>query len=97
MNIKTYTLKGTKCDLMSIGAVCFFSYIFYQEANRFWSSYKEGTIVFRYHSNLFYGIEAVVMYVSFSIIMLLLLIATVFSIRKCYKKVENNTIKEKKI
>jgi len=75
---------------MSIGAICFISFAVYELVSRFYESYAKGIVVFRYHSNLFYGDEAVIMYITFLVLMVVLSISVYFGIRKCYKNIENN-------
>ena len=95
MKLANYTWRGTKCDLMSISAICLFLFAVYELGSRFYESHEKGVVVFRYHSNLFYGNEAVIMYITFLVLIIVLSISVLLGIRKCYKNIENNGSKTK--
>ena len=95
MKLANYTWRGTKCDLMSIGAICFFLFAVYELESRFYESYEKGVVVFRYHSNIFYGNEAVIMYITFLVLIIMLSISVLLGIRKCNKNIENYESKTK--
>ena len=93
MNLKKYTWKGSKCDFMGIGGVCLTLFLFYMFGTRLIESYKSGEVVFRYHSNLFYGKEAVYLYVVSFLLVSWSALYSFFSVRKCYRKIENENKK----
>lgn len=85
----SHKINYAKCNLMGVAYIAVVVVMFYVMGTRFYDSYTSGNIKFKYHSNVFYGKEAVVMYVSYSLVLVALLALSYISVKKCYKNQKN--------
>ena len=76
--------------LLSGVAFLFIGWLAYITTAHFYSSYASGEVQFRYHSNVFYGTEAVMMYLAFYVLLVVLSIALFLKLRKCFREVKDS-------
>jgi len=78
--------KKTKCKLLAFGGSILIGTLFFMSFSDFYNSYQNGNIKFRYHSNLFYGTEALVMYLAVLMGFIVGGLSLYFYIQKCLNK-----------
>ena len=65
-------IPSTKRFFYLVGTSIALAYVAYVEVPAVVSFYRTGRIVFKYHANIFVGVEALVMHVCFVVLCLLL-------------------------
>ena len=73
-----------KCTFGMLSGVLFITFWIYRLTNDFLVTAQRGVIQFRYHSNLFYGEEAIIMYVCFYTLIGILGFSIGWWVFKCY-------------